>query len=134
MAAIGQGVTLRGLRSEDFTYTWNLSGTAGVSPGIGSPMMQDTTVDNTAKGVVDNGILIGALMSYENRIQEGITVGAIAHKGVFVWDYTGSAPVRGNSVVGSATANKVKDSGATAPGNRVVAVDTVAVQVTVKYD
>ncbi len=129
---VGNGVTLRGLRSEDFTFTWNLTGTAGVSPGIGVPMQQDIAADNSAKQVTDGGTILGALMSYENRVQEGLVVGAIAHKGVFVFDYTGTAPTRGNSVLGSAVANKVKLAAAT-PGIVVVEVDTVNLQVAVMF-
>jgi hypothetical protein len=129
---VGNGVTLEGLRSEDFTFTWNISGTAGVSPPIGSPISQDITADNTVKQVSDNSIIIGALMSYENRVQEGITVAAVAHKTVSVFDYTGAAPTRGNSVLGSAVANKVKLGAAGAsPGVLVVAVNTTAQTVTV---
>lgn len=131
---VGNGVTLRGLLSSDFTYTFNISGTAGVNPGVGVPMALDAAADNTAKQVVDNSVIIGALRSYENRIQEGITVGAIARKGVFVFDYTGTAPTRGHGVVGSATANKVKTAGGAVVNNIVVEVDTVNTQVAVIFD
>ena len=129
---VGNGVSLQGLRSEDFTFTWNISGTGGVNPGVGVPLSQDITADYTVKQVTDGSIIIGTLMSYENRVQEGITVAAVAHKTVSVFDYTGTAPTRGNSILGSATANKVKLGAAGAsPGVVVVAVDTVASTVTV---
>lgn len=131
---IGSGVTLKGLRSEDFSYTWLLSGTAGVSPAIGCAMVQDLTADKTAKVSGDGLVILGALASYENRITEGVTVGAIYHKGNFQWKYSGIVPVRGNSVVGSATAGFVRDSGAVTPGNRVVEIDTVTQTVVVKFD
>src|SRR4028118_2426288 len=131
---IGQGVTLRGLRSEDFTYTFNLTGTGGNPIPVGSPMMLDAAADNSAKAVTDGATLIGALMSFENRISEGIIVGAIARKGNFVFDYTGTAPTRGQGVVGSATANKVKSAGAAIVNNMVVEVDTTKQQVMVIFD
>lgn len=140
MPIIGQGVTLRGLWSEDFAYTWNISGTAGVDPrvaltgqGVEPAMVQDTTADNTAKLSTDGAELLGALRSYENRVQEGITVGTIYHKGNFVFAYTGTAPTRGQSVVGSATPGKVKAATAQNSRNVVVAVDTTAQTVTVMF-
>ncbi len=129
---IGTGVTLQGLRSEDFVYTWYLSGTAGVNPGIGIPMAQDIAANATAKTPADGDFILGELRSYENRVQEGVTVGAIAHKGNFTWPYTGVAPTRGASVVASATVGSVKAAAVTA-GNpcRVVEVDTTLTTVTV---
>lgn len=132
--AIGSGVTLEGLRSEEFSYTWNITGTAGVNPGIGVAMTQDVSANNSAKVTTDGAVVLGALMSYENRIQEGITVGTIARKGVFVWEYTGTAPTRGAGVVGSATAGKVKAAAGAVVNNIVVAVDTGAATVTVLFD
>lgn len=130
-AIIGSGVTLRGLFSEDFSYTWLITGTGGVAPGYPCAMTQDTAAANSAKVTADGSIVLGALRSYENRIQEGIVTGAIGHKGNFVFKYTGTAPVIGNAVVGSATAGKVKDSGAVSAYNRVVEVDQTATEVTV---
>lgn len=141
MPIIGQGVTLRGLFSEDFAYTWNITGTNGVDPhntitaaGAEPAMVQDTTADNAAKASTDGAEILGALRTYENRVQEGTTVGTIYHKGVFVFMYTGTAPTRGQAVVGSATAGKVKAATAQNGRNTVVAVDTTATTVTVKFD
>lgn len=137
---IGQGVTLRGLWSEDFSYTWTLSGTNGIDPNVNFPasgvsvaMSQDTALDETAKVTSDGSVVLGSLASFENRVQEGIVVGAIRHKGNFLFEYTGTAPVRGNSVLGSATGGKVKDSGAAASGAqpRVLAVYPSKTQVLV---
>lgn len=127
---IGKGVTLQGLRSEDFVYTYYISGTAGVNPGIGIPVVQDVAANATAKVGADGDTILGELRSYENRVQEGIVVGAVAHKGNFTWTYTGAAPTRGASVVCSATPGVVKANVAI-PGNRVVEVDTTALTVTV---
>ena len=138
---IGQGVTLKGLIAEDFSYTWNISGTNGVNPmtsipvGVYVAMSQDTAANNTAKVANSlNALIIGALRSYENRVQEGIVTGAIAHKGVFTFAYTGTAPTRGQSVAASATAGKVVAVTNTGANNLVVEVDTTAQTVTVKFD
>lgn len=132
---VGNGVTLRGLSSEDFKFTWNITGTGGVAPSASNkntdvPMMIDSAADNSAKQVTDGAVILGRLESFENRVQEGLVVGTISHKCVAVFDYTGTAPTRGNSVVGSATANKVK-AAAAAVGCIVVEVDTVNSQVAV---
>lgn len=129
---IGSGLTLQGLRSEDFVYTWNITGTAGVNPGVGVPMSQDITANASAKVPADGDFILGELRSYENRVQEAVIVGAIAHKGNFTWPYTGVAPTRGGQVVASATPGSVKTV-ISAIGNytRVVEVDIVAATVTV---
>lgn len=131
---VGNGVSLEGYTAQEFLYPFLISGTAGVSPPIGSPLMIDNAADNTVKQVTDNATIIGALHSYENRVQEGITVCTLKRKGTMVFDYTGSAPTRGQGVVGSATANKVKAAGAAVVGNIVVAVNTVALTCTVMFD
>lgn len=129
---IGNGVTLQGLRSEDFVYTWNVTGTAGVNPGVGIPVSQDVAANASVKVPADGDFILGELRSYEHRVQEGVTVGAVAHKGNFTWPYTGAAPTRGASVVASATPGSVK-AAALAVGNyaRVVEVDATALTVTV---
>ena len=133
MPAIGKGVTLAGIRQDAFNYTMNISGTAGVNPGIGCPMALDVAANNTAKVAGDGDTIIGALMSYENRVQEGITVGAVSFKGVQTWGYTGTAPAKTVGVVGSATPGKVKAAGAAVPGQLIVNVDTTAVTVDVVF-
>lgn len=139
-AEIGQGVTLRGLYSEDFAYTWNITNTAGVDPriaitadGAEPAMVQDTTADNSARPSTDGAEILGALRTYENRKQEGLTVGTIYHKGNFVFMYTGTAPTRGQAVVGSATAGKVKAATAQNSRNTVVAVNTTNQTVVVMF-
>lgn len=133
MPAIGKGVSLVGIRQDMFNYTFNISGTAGVNPGVGTPLALDTTADNTVKVAGDGDTIIGFLMSYENRVQEGIAVCVVSLKGTQVCDYTGTAPTRGVGVVGSATAKKVKAAAGPVVGCIVVAVDTTALQVVVVY-
>lgn len=140
--SIGSGVSLQGLQSEDFEYTWNVTGSGGVSPltaalVAGYAVTQDTTADNAIKvgpaAVTLNSLIVGDLVTYENRVQEGIIVGTVRHKGVFTWEYTGTAPTRGQGVAASATPGKVVAATGLA-GNLVVAVDTTALTVTVKFD
>lgn len=130
---IGEGVSLRGIRDENYVYTFNITGTV-TAADVGKAVTQDTSAANSAKLTTDASVILGSLASYENRVQEGIKVGAVARKGVFVWAYTGTAPALGNGVVGSATAGSVKDAGAAVVGNIVVQVDTVNKLVTVVFD
>lgn len=131
-AIIGEGVSLRGLRDERYNYTWNITG-ACTAADVGKAMSQDVTARNSVKLALAGNTLVGSLASYENRVQEGIVVGAVARKGVFVWAYTGADPVYGESVVGSATPGSVVAALA-APGSVVVDVDTVNKLVTVLFD
>lgn len=132
-AIIGEGVSLRGIYDEEYAYTWNLTGSVAAGD-VGKAMTQDTSVANSAKLTTDGAVVLGSLASYENRVQEGIVVGAINRKGVFVWEYTGAAPALGAGVVGSATAGKVKTAGAAVVNNMVVEVNTTAGTVTVLFD
>lgn len=132
-AIIGEGVSLRGIVDDEYGYTWNLTG-AVAAGDVGKAMTQDTAVANSAKLTTDGAVVLGALASYENRVQEGIVVGAIYRKGVFVWEYTGAAPALGAGVVGSATGGKVKTAGAAVVNNIVVEVNVAATTVTVVFD
>lgn len=115
---IGEGVSLRGFYSEDWNFTWNISG-AAVRADVGKVMAQDTATKNTAKLAGDGDLLIGKLSSYENRVQEGVIVGTISHKGSFEIPYTGALTL-GASVVGSATPGVAKAAAAGSNPTRVV--------------
>ncbi len=132
-AIIGEGVSLRGIVDDEYGYTWNLTG-AVAAGDVGKAMTQDTAVANSAKLTTDGAVVLGALASYENRVQEGIVVGAIYRKGVFVWEYTGAAPALGVGVVGSATGGKVKAAAGAVVNNMVVEVNVAATTVTVVFD
>lgn len=121
-AVIGSGVTLRGFEDEKYTFTWNISGTT-VAADVNKAVSQDITADETAKLCADGEVILGQLRSFENRVQEGIQVGAVKMKGTMLFTYTGTAPVKGNSVVGSATPGVVKAAAASAY-NKVLAVYT----------
>jgi hypothetical protein len=84
--------------------------------------------------VVQADKVIGLLSSYEDRIVEGVKVGAVAHKGVFRFPYTGSAPVVGQSVGGSAASPGSVIGVSARPGwPIVVAVNTASTTVTVAF-
>ncbi len=104
---IGEGVSLRGFYFPNSSFTWNLSGSI-TSADIGKAMTQDTTANATAKLAGDGDIILGLLSSYENRVQEGIVVGAIAHTFSERVVYTGTIPALGTQVVGGATPGSVK--------------------------
>lgn len=115
---IGNGVSLHGIYHEDYAYTWNISGVVDKSADIGKAMSQDKTADDTAKLAADGDTLIGALGSYEDRVQEGIKVGTVYHKGNFQFPYTGALAV-GDSVIG-AGAGQVKTAGVGVSNNTLV--------------
>src|SRR5687768_1487975 len=125
---IGAGVSLRGIVPDEFIVTWNVSGTIDKSADINKAVTIDSTAKNTVKLCSDDSIILGILQSYEDRTQEGIKVGAVAHKGFFKVPYVNGAaalvPVVGHSVKGSATAGKVKPVAAYDGPNIVVEVDT----------
>lgn len=121
---IGNGVSLRGLYSHEYAYTWNISGTVDRAVDLYKAVAQDATVANTAKLAGDGDVVIGVLGSYEDRKQEGIKVGTVFHKGAFSVPYTGVIAL-GDSVVGSATAGAVKAAGA-ANNTRIVEIDATA--------
>lgn len=105
--AIGEGVSLRGFYSKNWSLTWNLA--AGiVAADIGKAMAQDASAANTAKLAAADESIIGVLMSRENRVQEGILVGSICHQFGAKLVYTGTIPAIGSQVVGSATPGTVK--------------------------
>lgn len=121
MAAIGQGVTLRGLIPQIFAWTWNVSGFADGAKPEGQLVAQDVTAANTVKAMGDGDAPIGALATYEDRKIEGIKIGTVNHKGGFPVVYTGALAI-GDSVVGTATAGVLKKAGAP---NRAVVVEIV---------
>lgn len=108
---IGRGVTLSGFAPEAFTVTWNVTGTV-TQANVGELVQQDTASPNAVKLLVADGVPIGCLGSYEDRsLQEGIKVGAVAHRGGFTVNFTGTLNI-GDSVVGSATPGSVKQASA----------------------
>lgn len=103
---IGEGVSLRGFHVEDFSWTWNLTGTIARAD-VGKLMTQDTAAKNSAKLAGDDAAPLGVLMSYENRTVEGTVVGAIELKGSFEIATTGVVAI-GDSICGSATPGVAK--------------------------
>lgn len=139
-AIVGEGVTLRGIYDEEYAYTWNITGTCAATD-VSKAVVQDTSAANSVKLATAGATILGSLASYENRVQEGIVVGAVNRKGVFVWEYTGTDPVLGQGVVGGATAGKVAGyttgdpaAAAAIPNNIVIDVNTTAKTVTVLFD
>lgn len=104
---IGEGVSLRGTYFEDFHLVYNISGTV-VAGDVGKAVTLDTTAANTAKLAGDGDVILGVLISYENRVQEGVKVGTVAEKFILTLPYTGTIPAIGVQVVGGTTAGSVK--------------------------
>lgn len=129
MGQIGNGVSLKGIHQEEFNYPFLVSGTPTTQMLLdGGAVTLDTAANNTVKiaGVGDR--IMGKLESYENRVVEGIKIGAVATKGSYGFKYnlngagTDVPPAIGGSVVGSA-GGKVEAAAASAD-NVVVEVDT----------
>ena len=100
------GVSLVGIPQNEFMLTMRLA--SGITRADeGKPVALDTSANNTVKLAGDGDVIIGNLKIVNNRLVEGILVGTVEFKGGFRWPFTGTV-VRGNSVVGSATAGSVK--------------------------
>lgn len=130
MATIGEGVSLRGITHEDFHYPFNLA--AGMTiADVGKAVALDTSAARTVKIAGAGEKIIGVLVSFEDRVVEGVTVGTVAMKGGFqLTAVSGHSIVVGDWVEGSATAGQVQEEAvATHKNCQVVAVsgDTLEV-------
>ena len=63
----------------DFTFTMLVSGTV-TTADVGKAVALDTTTANTVKLAGDGDAIFGRLETFEDRVQEGIKVGAISRK------------------------------------------------------
>lgn len=120
--------THRGIRIEDLAATFYLNSTLPNKECVGWPVSIDPSADFTVGAAGDGAEIHGVLQSWEDRVQEGgIRTGAVNPIISFKFEYTGADPVRGGTVVGSATPGKVKAGTATTGKNNiVVAVDSTA--------
>lgn len=99
MATIGVGVSLRGIEHEEFHYPFNLA-SAVTANDVGKPVALDATAANTVKVAGDGDVIVGKLVTYEDRAIEGVKVGAVALKGGFKFAKSGVIAV-GASVQGA---------------------------------
>lgn len=135
-AIIGSGgIRHKGIHVEASAFPWNLEASILIDK-VGSAMSIDTTSDATAKLAGDGERILGKLVTFEDRVAEGVKVGTIEHQGGFEFDTVGVVAI-GDSIIGSATAGKVRtalaptaayvegEAGETASsrGNLVTAVD-----------
>lgn len=73
-------VQLRGINFEDFHMTGLITGTINVSTDIGKAVAVDANAAASFKLAGDDDLIVGRLVSYEDRTAEGIKVGTIAFK------------------------------------------------------
>jgi|SRR5680860_605148 len=108
MTIIGEGISHRGLISEDFHYPFYVTGTV-TAADVGKAVAIDATAPRAVKLAGDGDVIVGVLVSYENRAIEGTVVGTVAMKGGFRLqkDAAAAAIVIGDSVVGGATSGEV---------------------------
>lgn len=102
MAIIGAGVSLRGLKHDDFHYAFNLA--AGITASdVGKAVALDASAPNTAKLAGDDEQIIGKLTTVEDRAIEGILVGTIELRGGFLFTKAAAAPAIsvGDTVIGA---------------------------------
>lgn len=105
MSQIGT-LSLKGLYDENWVFTVGLA--AGITINdIGKPVTIDTSAENTVKLAGENMVIVGQLLSVEDRKQEGILVGAVAFKGAFEFPTTGTVAV-GDTLDGSTTPGVAK--------------------------
>jgi hypothetical protein len=80
ISPVSNGVTLDGFYHEHSIYTLKLN-SAVVAADVGKAMSMDGA--NQVKLAADNDVIVGRLESVEDRVQEGIKVGAVAFTGCF---------------------------------------------------
>lgn len=121
-------VTLKGFHFEDFHLTVNLSGMNAVTDSrtvVGKAVAIDATAPNTFKLAGNDDVIVGRLVSFENRIgqAEGV-VGTVAFKFASTLPIaTGETVIVGNTVVGAGD-GEVKAAGAANYAmNMVVAIE-----------
>jgi hypothetical protein len=110
---------------EDFTFTYYLKSTI-TAADVGKAVTIDTTARNAVKLAGAGDPVFGRLETFEDRVQEGMKVGAVSRKFRSKLPTTGTAPAIGDHVVGHATAGTVTTGTATVndPRNFVVEVQT----------
>lgn len=96
---IGAGVTLRGIPQQQFRFTFVLD-SAIVAADIGKPVSIKAGAANTVEIAADGALIVGRLLTVEDRTIEGIKVGTVETKGGFLLNTTGVIAV-GDSVVGA---------------------------------
>lgn len=133
MAQIGEGISHRGLVSEDFHYPFYITGTV-TSADVGKAVTLDATAAHSVKLAGDGDQVIGYLVTYEDRVVEGVKVATVAMKGGFRFTaVSGHTIAVGGTVVGSATAGLVKAAAAADYSmNIVTKVDGDLVEVLLK--
>lgn len=128
---IGEGVSLRGFYDDNWSLTWNITGAVNKATDMGKLVTQDTAAADSAKLSVNDSVPLGVLLSYEDRVVEGVKVGAVAMMGGYAVPFTGALAI-GASIVGSATPGVAK--AAAAPNRTLVTkVDNVAMIATVLF-
>ena len=124
-------MTHRGIRNEESALTWYLDASITSPADVGKPV--SITGNFTVGLAVDGAEILGQLESFENRLQEGVKVGAVNHHMSAKFTYTGSDPVAGGKIVGAGGGN-VKTAGAGLGHNTfIAAVDTTAKTVEVTF-
>lgn len=102
LSTIGSGgVSLHGIPQPDFSFTFILD--AGITAAdIGKPLSLKAGVDNTVVIAANGADIIGKLTTYEDRVSEGIKVGAVETKGGFKFTVKAlDALAQGDYVVGA---------------------------------
>lgn len=121
----------RGIRTESASNTWYLGPGITSINDVGKPVA--ITGNFTVDIAPDGAEVFGTLESFEDRVQEGIKVGAVNWHNCAKFTYTGTAPAPGGRIVGAGGGN-VKAAGAGVGFNTAVAaVDTTAQTVEVTF-
>lgn len=94
-------VSLRGFHFENWHFTFRLA-SGIVAADIGKAVSLDATGPNRVKLAADGDVIIGRLVTVENRVAEGQLVGTVALKFANVLPIkSGETVVVGNSVQGA---------------------------------
>src|SRR3990167_4774955 len=73
------GVVSHTFPIDDFVFTYLISGTV-VAADVGKAVALDTAAANTVKLAGADDVIFGRLETFEDRVQEGVKVGAVARK------------------------------------------------------
>lgn len=82
MAIIGEGISHRGLVSEDFHYPFYITGVV-TTADVGKAVAIDAAAAYSVKLAGNGDRVVGVLVSYEDRVVEGVKVATVALKGGF---------------------------------------------------
>jgi len=119
-------LTQNGIRNESSAATWQLGSSITGYDDVGKTVSVNAAANFTVETKVAGAEILGYLESYEDRVAEGIKVGAVSWHGCYTFPYTGTAPTPGAHVMCNAAGGVAVATGTLGLHTIVTSVDTVA--------